>query len=184
MLEIWILALVKPKVQTYAKLLTQTQISKSKAYNWIFIGSLGVACSLTYLHGFIVNPVFPGRASQTLYLMNFLGQTIAIAVFLVFGLILIGGFIQVVARILGGTGSFEEFVYIFGAYFAPLGVISGIISFIPYIQFIGIILVIAYGAVLTIVAVKAVNQFDWVRAILTSAFIFLIGFICFTSYQI
>jgi hypothetical protein len=85
----------------------------------------------------------------------------------VLGLMISAGLTQLIASALGGTGSYSKLVYAFATYSAPLAIISSIVGSIPYVNYLAFPLSI-YGMVLNVIAVKAVNQFGWGKAIASS----------------
>jgi hypothetical protein len=86
----------------------------------------------------------------------------------VIGFALYAALIQLFGRVLGGSGTYGELTYAFAAYLAPLGLVSGLVSWIPFLGACVSTLLGIYGLVLNVMAVKAVHRFDWGRAVLTS----------------
>ena len=80
------------------------------------------------------------------------------------------GIVQFIAKMFGGTGTFDQLAYAIGAVVAPYYLISGLLallSAIPYVGFcFGLLGLIAllYVIVLEVMAVKGVNQFGWGQA--------------------
>ncbi len=96
------------------------------------------------------------------------------------------GIVQWVAGLFGGKGSFEKLVYVFAAITVPftlLGALITLLSAVPYVgACFGIIGLLAglYVLVLQVMAVKGVNQFDWLPAA-GSLLLPFIAFICCIS---
>ena len=101
------------------------------------------------------------------------------AVMSVIGLVISAGITQFFAGALGGTGSYSKLVYAFAAYSAPLSVITGVIGAIPLVNCLAIPLGF-YGLALNVIANKAVNQFSWGRAIVSSV-IFIAAILIFVA---
>ena len=74
---------------------------------------------------------------------------------------------QAIAGALGGTGSYEKLLYTTAAFTAPLGIVGAVMSLIPVVGLLGFVIGI-YEIVLQVTAVKAVNQFGWGKAIMSS----------------
>jgi hypothetical protein len=81
------------------------------------------------------------------------------------------GIVQLIAKMFGGHGTFDQLAYAMAAILTPFSLISGVLtllSAIPYVgSCFGIVSLLAglYVLVLEIMAVKGVNQFGWGQAI-------------------
>jgi hypothetical protein len=79
--------------------------------------------------------------------------------------------IQWVARLFGGTGSFDKLAYAFSAITVPYSVIAAVLALIGIIPIIGILTGLIsfalsiYVLVLEVLAVKAVNGLDTGKAV-------------------
>lgn len=82
-------------------------------------------------------------------------------------LAIIAGISNLIARAVGGTGSFGQLVYVFAAYLAPLTIISSVLGIVPILNCVTIPLGF-YGLFLNILAIKAVHELSWGKAILSS----------------
>jgi hypothetical protein len=174
--QVWMNALTRPSVATYEELVRDPKAASGRAFLWIFLTSLigYLFLMLGQLAGLGVSSMF-GNAQMTRaggggFLVLACQSPIA-AVMSVVGLAISAGITQLIARALGGTGSFSKLVYAFAAYLAPLSLISGVLGVIPFINLLTIPLGF-YGIVLNVIAVKAVNQFGWGKAVLSSFVIF------------
>jgi hypothetical protein len=78
---------------------------------------------------------------------------------------------QFTAGILGGTGTYSRLVYVFGAYSAPLSLISGVIGSIPFVGPCLAIPLLVYGFVLNVISVNVVNKFGWGKSIVAAVVI-------------
>jgi hypothetical protein len=183
--RIWLMAITQPGSQTFAKLLTQTNVNRRRAYDWVFIGNLGFAFSILQIVGFLVEPIprETGVSAQVPYLPNFCGQAFGLAIILLFGFIIIAALIHAVSSALGGKGTYEQLAYAFAAYLAPLGIITGLLSVVPLISY-AMVLVAVYGFILSVAATRAVHQLSWGKAIVSNILVFVISLLfSVTLYQ-
>ncbi len=192
--QVWIDALTKPSEQNFIEIANSPAAKATTAYTWIFIGYL-VQFFFTSLvgnpslrnmlnrsgSGFQSGPFdgFVGRA-----VIAVCGAPIVALIATLFFIIFIYIF-QWIARMFGGKGTTDQLAYAFAAISAPFLIISGVVSLLSAIPFVGlcfsVILGIAgiYVFVLNIIAMKAVNQFGYGAAIGTLLIPSLvIGFIC------
>jgi hypothetical protein len=172
--EVWVEALTKPSVETYEDIVADPGASASKAYTWVLIAAfisyviaIGVSFVLDTIlgvTGFQQFSLFEGITSSIIIVMC---CAPVLSILAVLGLAINAGISQFVAGILGGSGSYNELVYAIGAYLAPLTLISGVLGAIPYLNCLSIFVGL-YGIVLNVIAIKAVNKFDWASAIISS----------------
>ncbi len=175
--EVWIIALARPSVETFESLVRDPNASTSKAYTWVFItGLIGSAISM------LAQLLLPGASTLSSVEESEMGAAFGSslvtliclvplsALFSVLGLMIRAGITQLIARALGGTGTYSRLVYAFAAFVAPLTVIFSILGSIPYVSCLVFPLTI-YACVLPVIAVKAVNQFGWGRAIVSGVVI-------------
>jgi hypothetical protein len=95
----------------------------------------------------------------------------------VLGFALVTGITQLVAKILGGSGTYSKLAYATAAYSAPLSLLTTALGAIPYVGYVTTPLGWIYGLVLNVIAVKAVNKFGWGKAIVPSAVLVVVGLI-------
>jgi hypothetical protein len=74
------------------------------------------------------------------------------------------GVIYVAARALRGTGDFQTHAYLASLFVAPLGVISVIVSYVPWVRPVASLIVFGYIAILHVRVVKVVHHLTTVRA--------------------
>lgn len=88
---------------------------------------------------------------------------------LIAGLVAVG-FIYVVSRALGGSGSYEKLFNTMAAFQVPISVVTAVVSVVPLVGclsgFIGI-----YGLVLVVIANKVVMGYDTGKAVIASVVI-------------
>jgi hypothetical protein len=81
------------------------------------------------------------------------------------------GIVQLLARMFGGRGTFDQLSYAIAAIVAPFYLISSALTLLSAIPFVGLcfagvgLLAALYVLVLEVMAVKGVNQFGWGQAI-------------------
>ena len=83
------------------------------------------------------------------------------------GLLLYAGIAHVFARLLGGTGSYSDLVYAYGAFVAPLSLLTSILVVIPFLNFCLAIPVVIFYLILAVIAVSAVNQFGTGKSLIS-----------------
>jgi hypothetical protein len=90
--------------------------------------------------------------------------------------------IQWIAKLFGGTGTYEKLLYALAAITVPFTIVSSLFILLGVIPYVGIctgvisIGLAIYSLVLQIMAVKAVNRFGWGQA---TGSVFLPGCVIF-----
>jgi hypothetical protein len=179
--EVWISALTKPSVETYERLVHDPGASANKAYGWVFICTL-IGYALSSLIGLAIGGLFdtnaiPGFNSGALFgswFIQFICCLPIVAILAVVGLVINTGLTQLIARALGGTGTYSELVYANAAYLAPISLVSSIIFAIPYVNLCLSIPLAIYSMALTVIAINAVNQLGWGKAIVAAIIVPLV----------
>jgi hypothetical protein len=93
-------------------------------------------------------------------------------------------FVQWIAKIFGGRGTFDQLAYVFAAIGVPFYLISSVFSLIFAIPLVGfciwpiLVLFSLYIIILHIIAAKGVNQFGWGQA---AASVLIPGVVIFIS---
>jgi len=188
-LSTWMEAVTKPNEQTYVKIASSPNAKTSTAFLWVFIGSLLNFFIVSLMQGAIM-----GRMMQSYGVEGFsnrgmgfgiitvicgapIGALISVLFFAMFT-----GVVQWVAKMFGGTGTFEQLAYVFAAISVPFSLISSVFTLlgaIPYVGacfgFLGFAAAI-YVIVLELMAVKGVNGFGWGQA---AGSLFLPGIVIF-----
>ena len=185
MVQTWIAAITKPNEGTFAQIAAQPGASTSKAFLWVFVASI-----LTSLASLIAQAVSFGGQSMFQQLLPPeiarelpIGGSPAIgfgavicgapvgAVVAVIGFAIATGLIQWVAKLFGGTGSFDKLAYTFSAITVPYSVVTAVLAIIGIIPIIGILTGLIsfalsiYVIVLEVLAVKAVHGLDTGKAV-------------------
>lgn len=180
--QVWIAALTKPNVQNFKNLAALPNAKPGTAYLWIFLSYL-----VTFLVVVVAQVVvgFPSMADQfseygmgDLPVADIGGSLIGVlcaapfmAGFAILGFMIGTAIIQWVAKLFGGTGSYDKLAYVFGAIQAPAMLISSVFVILGMIPFVGMCFSIfsigisIYMLVLQVLAVQAVNDLDTGKAV-------------------
>ena len=184
--QVWLKAITEPKEATYQDLVTRPGVSLGKACLWV--GVVGVISAIISLGFFVVfgGMSFLGPWSQeTSDALSFLtGSAIFLVclvplagAFAVFGLLFSSGISHLLARALGGTGSYEQLAYAIAAYTAPGSLVSSAVSFIPCVGPLVGLPFSFYLLFLNVLAIKAVHHLSWGRAVISS--VLFVAFVLF-----
>lgn len=178
--EVWLKAITQPSIYTYQDLVSRPGVSSRRAYAWVFLGSL-VGSVLMLLGNLFFGSLSPLGAEQASDFLGGYGILILMfvcllpvgGIFAILSLIIIAGISQVIARSLGGSGTYKELSYAFGAYLAPLGIIGSVLFMVPFVNWLTIPIGI-YSVFLNILAIKSVHRFEWGKALASSVAIIAI----------
>ncbi|MCI5167186.1 MAG: YIP1 family protein [Candidatus Electrothrix sp. GM3_4] len=144
--EVWKKALVHPSVKTFTDLSNDPTVSDNRAYKWLFMGWL-----ISFLSPLVCAPFIAAIA------------VICTAIYILL--------INYAARCLKGTGTYKQLIFVTAAYSAPLAIINGFITYrdeiIPFSGYL-LLLLSLYGLILSVIAVKAVYQFSWLKALIAN----------------
>jgi Flp pilus assembly pilin Flp len=188
-LSTWMEAVTKPNEQTYVKIANSPNAKMSTAFLWVFIGSLINVFVVSLMQGAIM-----GRMMQNYNVDGFsvegagmgivsaicgapIGAIVSVVFFAMFT-----GVVQWVAKMFGGTGTFEQLAYVFAAITVPFTLISSVLTLFGAIPYVGACFGLLgfaaaiYVLVLELMAVKGVNQFGWGPA---AGALFLPGIVIF-----
>ena len=176
-LNTWITAVTKPNEQTYVDLAGRPEAKANKAYLWVFIASTLGTLVAGLLQALVLAMGF-GQGGTQLYSQMAGGSIVSVicAAPIAGGVSVLGfmigtGVIQWVAKLFGGTGTFNKLAYVMGAISVPITLVSSIITPFSVITYLGIVIGLlsfalgCYAIYLEVLAVKAVNQFSWGKAI-------------------
>jgi hypothetical protein len=174
---VWRDALTRPSDLTYARIAQSPNAKTTTALLWIFIGSLvssllAIPAQGAWMRQMIQNmgleeQGFPtaGGGIMTAICGAPIGAVISVVLFAV-----VIGIVQALAKMFGGRGTFDQLAYAIAAIVTPFYLVSGVLSLlsaIPYVGFCFGLLTLAAGIyvlVLEVMAVKGVNQFGWGQA--------------------
>jgi hypothetical protein len=194
--SVWRDALTRPSEQTFARIAQSPNAKLTTAFLWIFLGSL--------VSSLLAIPAQSQLMEQMMRSMNLEGQGIptaggglmtaicgapvgALISVVMFAIVV--GIVQLLARMFGGRGTFDQLAYAIAAIVTPFYLVSGVLgllSAIPAVGFCFGLLGLAaaiYVLVLEVMAVKGVNQFGWGQA-LASMLLPVIAIACCCSVAV
>jgi Flp pilus assembly pilin Flp len=187
-LPVWIKALTKPKEQTFVDITEHPDAKARTAYIWAFIaGTLsgiiqafataimsatGAGSPLQQIPGLeqYIPQTTGGGGGIGAALIGGLCASPLVGLISVLLFALVVAIIQWIAKLFGGTGSYEKLLYAFAAITVPFTIVSSVLALLSAIPFVGICTGIIsfglsiYAIVLEVMAVKAVNRFGWGQA--------------------
>lgn len=203
--QVWMKAVTKPNEQTFVEISEDPNASTRNAYIWIFVvGTLStiVQVILQAIYSALgVSPAMPPIPGMEEFTAQGVSTDTSPLISLVVGLCisLLGGglsvlffalftaIIQWIAKLFGGSGSYDKLLYTFAAISVPVSLVTIILSLFSAIPFVGACIGIfsfgfsIYALVLQVMAVKAVNRFDWGKAagsVLIPLFVIFLFFCC------
>lgn len=180
-LPTWIKAVTKPSEQTFIEITSSPEASSKTAFLWVFIaGTLSGLVSGLIQMALLAAGVQPqgfGQFSGAAGRGIGTGLGIAICSAPISGLLSVIGLaigvaiIQWIAKLFGGTGTFEKLAYAIAAITVPVTLVAMFLTPLSAVQYLGICTGLLsagigfYALFLQITAVKAVNGFGWGPAI-------------------
>ncbi len=192
--QIWTRALTKPSEFTYADLAASPRAKATTAYLWMFIASLIQFFLSTLVQRQMLNnfqrygldtSMFGNRGGIGAILVGLVCIAPILAALSTLMFAIMTAIMQWLARMFGGTGTYDQLAYALAAIAAPLTILAGILGLFSAIPYAGLcfglvgFLVGIYVLVLQLMAIKGVNHIGWGGAI--GAYfipILVIGFIC------
>jgi hypothetical protein len=186
-LPVWIKAVTKPNEMTFAEITAGPEATSKTAFLWIFIagtlsalvsGILGVIISALGFQRQINIPGFEqfqnlsgGGETTGVSLVTTICSAPLAGLFTVLFFAIGVAIVQWIAKLFGGSGSFDKLAYAMAAISVPFSVVSMILTPFGAIPILGICTGLLsfglgiYALVLEIMAVKGVNGFGWGPAI-------------------
>ena len=176
-ITVWRDALTKPSDLTFARIAQSPNAKLTTALLWVFLGSLVNALLGALVRGPVVRQMmqnsglgdqFPQMASGGL-VGAICGAPIGAVISVVIFAALVG-VVQLIAKMFGGRGTFDQLAYAIAAIATPASLISSLFTLlaaIPYVVYCSgllSLLLLVYVVVLEVMAVKGVNQFGWGQA--------------------
>jgi hypothetical protein len=190
--SVWREALTKPSDQTFARIAQSPNAKLTTALLWVFLGSLVNLLLASLVQGAVFRQMmqnsdfggngFPRMAGGGL-VATICGAPIA-AVVSVVGFVIFVGVVQLLAKMFGGRGTFEQLAYATAAIVAPFSFINSVFTLLAAIPFVGLcfglvsLIAVLYVIALEVMAVKGVNQFGWGQALGSYFLPFLVLFCC------
>lgn len=187
--EIWLLALTRPREDTFQTIVDDPAARVGRAALWIFITSLlsyGIATAIQFgqmaaLFNQMEETGIPLGAMAGGGVIALICGLPLVASFAVVGAMIYAAILQFIAGALGGEGSFRQLFFGTASFSAPITVITTGLSLIPFVGACLTIPVSLYAAYLNVLVLKAVNRFGWGMAIIALfvpfIFFILIGLI-------
>lgn len=186
--QVWTKALTHPSITTFEELICDPKGTIKRACIWILFIIL-ICNSFSIFSQIDLKNIFTFPSLEYWQATRILKESITesltkIPSEVILSLLVLTisvGIIQAIALTLGGSGTYSKLLYAFATFLSPLTVIASILSLLPamsdtnffiirnYINFtLGL-----YGIVLSVIAVKAVHQFSWVKAVVSISSIFV-----------
>lgn len=177
-LSTWREAVTRPSEQTFARIAQSPQAKSTTAFLWIFVTSLlssimaslvqgAILRQMSQTYNFDLDQFAIGARSGLVTVIC--GAPIA-ALFSVVVFAVFVGVVQLVAKMFGGRGTFDQLAYAIGAIVAPFYLLSAILTLLTAVPYVGLcfgllsLVAFLYVVVLEVMAVKGVNQFGWGEA--------------------
>jgi hypothetical protein len=170
----WWLALTKPSLTTYERIARDPNATRNHAYRWLLVSSL-IWGFFTVLVGVVrksIDPTYTGIDFSTISGGTGLG-VLLIALFAalseVVGVAIETALTNFLARNMGSESDFPHLLYTVAAYTCPMIFIMTALSNLLFpLQALITIVLYLFRLFLNMLAVKAVYQFKWKSAIITS----------------
>jgi hypothetical protein len=169
--QVWLKALTSPNVATYQDLVSRPGVTLGKACLWVGVVSVvATAISVVLVLAFSSLSLLDPAAQEGIDALSALGGSAVLiaclvpfaAVAAILGLLISAGISHLLARALGGTGTYEQLAYAIAAYSARSIVSSAILHTVRRRG--GGILLSFYLLFLNVLAIKAVHNISWGRA--------------------
>ncbi len=187
-LPVWIKAVTQPNEQTFVDITEHPDMNARTAYIWIFIAGTLSGIIQAFANSIRIATGVGSQFQQIPGMEQYFPQTTGAGGG--FGISLISGIcasplagllsivffafftaiIQWIAKMFGGTGSYEKLLYALAAITVPFTLVSSFLILLGVIPFVGICTGIIsfglaiYSLVLQVMAVKGVNRFGWGQA--------------------
>jgi hypothetical protein len=178
-LPIWIKAVTKPNEQTFIEIASSPEASSKTAFIWVFIagtlsglvsGLVQAALSLMGVQSQGYGQFAADRGVGASFGIAVCGAPVAGLLAVLFFAIGVA-IMQWVAKLFGGTGTFEKLAYAVAAISVPVSLVTMFLTPLSAVPYLGICIGVLsfgiglYALFLQITAVKAVNGFGWGPAI-------------------
>ena len=201
-LPVWIKAVTQPNEQTFVDITEHPDANSRTAYIWVFIAgtisgiiqaiattiriSMGLNSPFQQIPG--MEQYFPqsaggGGGAGISLIAGLCGSPIAGLVSVVVFAIVVA-VIQWIAKLFGGTGTYDKLLYAIAAISVPFTMVSSLLTLLAVIPFVGICFGILsfglgiYALVLQVMAVKGVNRLGWGQAIGSVLIVPIALFLC------
>jgi hypothetical protein len=162
--EVWLKALTQPSTSSFQEIINDPAVSKKRSLTWIFI--VGFLYAVRAFIVVINTPVYGDSYSIGSFSYFLVCLLPVIAAIMLLGFYLAVGVINIIAKIMGGRGNFNQLLVITTAFTAPILIIDLIIFKIPYVNLL-VYPILIYAWVLLVLAIMTVYKFKVGRAIIT-----------------
>jgi hypothetical protein len=173
--SVWRDALTKPSEQTFFSLAQSPNAKLTTALIWVFLGSLVNILFASLVQGAIFRQMMRntnfGQNALPRSGVSILASVCAGPIVSVIGFVIFVGIVQLLARMFGGRGTFEQLAYAIAAIVTPFSLINSVFTLLAAIPFVGLcfgfisLLGVLYVIALEVMAVKGVNQLGWGQAL-------------------
>ena len=170
--SLWINALIKPK-ETFKNEKKNAKLVDGIIHILLAGFIIGLIISiLSILFAFLL-PFggFPFSGFEGYYvgsvIVSLLFYLIFYPIVVVIGTLILAGIFFIIARIQGGEGSFDTQYYLGAIFYAPIMIISSIISLIPCIGAIISLAIFIYALYLLTLSIKEAHGLDTLKAVIT-----------------
>ena len=176
--SVWRDAITRPSDLTFARIAQSPNAKLTTAFLWVFLASLVSSLLAIPAQGQLMRQMmqsmgleeqgFPAAGGGLVTAIC--GAPVSALISVVLFAIVVG-IVQLLARMFGGRGTFDQLAYAIAAIVTPFYLVSGVLgllSAIPAVGFCFGLLGLAAGIyvlVLEVMAVKGVNQFGWGQAL-------------------
>ena len=176
---VWREAVTRPSDQTFARIAQSPNAKSTTAFLWVFLGSLVSSLLALPAQGVLMRQMMQnaglegqdipsgfGGGLMTAICGAPIGAVISVVLFAI-----VVGIVQLLAKMFGGRGTFDQLAYAIAAIVTPFYLVSGVLGLLSAIPFAGFcfgllgLAAALYVLVLEVMAVKGVNQFGWGQAI-------------------
>jgi len=177
--DVWFKALASPTLETYQGLAADPAVGVGKGLLWVFIAYFISAIITLIMFSARRAALFPGLSQiggqvpgRGIIALTLLCLAPVIGIV---GFAIGTGLVQLVARLLGGHGSYEKQFYMIAAFAAPILIINSVLGLIPLLGLCLTALLGFYSIYLQVAAINAVQGFGWGKSVGTIAI--LIGLV-------
>lgn len=170
----WAGILRYPSVTNFEILLLNPNAKRRTAYNWMAVVGIGLSI-ISFLPVALTLQQLTGGPQRNVLIVTGVVVLCSLplnAVASIFGLVFAVTIQNSSAQLLGGKGTFDQLVYAEATFAAPLFLVSSTLSVLPYLNLLTVPVAI-YSCILSVMAIKAVHQFGWTKAIVSSLAVFV-----------
>ncbi|MDH5507648.1 MAG: YIP1 family protein [Anaerolineae bacterium] len=159
--KIWLKAITSPSEATFEEIAESPSATMGNAFVWVVLTAI-IATVFSVMSS-LLNEYVYGVTQGGGMGIGLVACITPIAS--IIGILVFTGLSNGVAKMMGGTGTFDKLLFTTAAYSLPIALLTGAASLIPVVDIIGACLLGIYSLVLMVIAVKAVHQFEWGQAV-------------------